>query len=90
MSKSPASNDFPFRQSQHYRVIKEWYRNGTTFEVGQEFSYEGSTYNHYDDIEICFFKHLKEGYTLSWPCHALELHSWKEYFEKIEYQKSKG
>ena len=84
MSKSPASNDFPFRQSQHYRVIKEWYRNGTTFEVGQELAYADLIYNHYDDVKIFCFKDVKRGYELRWPCSVHELDSWKEYFEKIK------
>jgi hypothetical protein len=77
---------FPFKQNKHYRVIKEWYRHGTTFAVGQEFSFEYSDYNYYDDVEICYFKDLKQGYLLAWPCHSTELHTWKDYFEKIEYK----
>jgi hypothetical protein len=77
---------FPFKQNKHYRVIKEWYRNGTTFAVGQELAFDHSDYNHYDDVEICYFKDLKQGYLLGWPCHSTELSTWKDYFEKIEYK----
>lgn len=79
--------EFPFKQHKHYRVIKEWYRNGTTFEVGQVLSFDHSDYNHYDDIEICYFKDLKQGYLLAWPCHSMELYKWKDYFEKVDYKK---
>jgi hypothetical protein len=78
--------EFPFKQHKHYRVIKEWYRNGTTFEVGQVLSFDHSSYNHYDDIEICYFKDLKQGYLLAWPCHTMELYTWKDYFEKVDYK----
>lgn len=74
---------FPFKQNKHYRVIKEWYKNGTTFTLGQELAFIDSSYNHYDDVEICHFRDLKEGYKISWPCRVLELHVWKEYFEAI-------
>ena len=78
------SEDFPFKKNHHYRVIKEWYRNGTTFEVGQELEYTDLIYNHYDDVKIFCFKDVKQGYELRWPCSSYELDSWKDYFEKIK------
>jgi Leucine Rich repeats (2 copies) len=79
---------FPFRLYHHYRVIKQGAqsRGHGSFEVGQELSYDRSDYNHYDDIEICYFKDLKTKQELRWDCHSQMLDTWKEFFEKIEYK----
>lgn len=84
ISSQENSIDFPFQKNTHYRVIKEWYRKGTTFEVGQELVYADLIYNHYDDVNIFCFKDVKQGYELRWSCSVYELDNWKEYFEKIE------
>lgn len=83
MSDQEGKN-LPFHQNKHYRVIKEWYRNGTTFEVGQELIFTSLIYNHYDDVKIFCFKDAKQGYELRWPCSVYELDSWKEYFEETQ------
>lgn len=81
---SNQSKHFPFSPKTHYRVIKEWYRNGTSFEVGQELIYDDFIDNHYDDVRIFCFKDAKQGYELRWPCSSHELDNWREYFEKIK------
>lgn len=83
MINDSTSYDKPFKKNQRYRVIKEWYRNGTTFELGQEIVYSNLIYNHYDDVNIFCFKDVKQGYELRWPCSVHELDSWKDYFEQI-------
>lgn len=79
---------FPFRLYHHYRVIKlgAHSRADGSFKVGQELSYDRSDYNHYDDIEICYFKDLKTKKEFRWDCYSQMLDTWKDFFEKIEYK----
>jgi Leucine-rich repeat (LRR) protein len=78
----------PFRKYHHYRVIQEGVetRGQHPFVLGQELAFVGSDYNHYDGIEICYFKDLKTGISLRWDCYSQALDSWSDHFEKIEFK----
>ena len=56
------------------------------FLEGQELSFDGSDYNHYDSVEICFFRDLKTKKRLQWDISTHEFGTWNQYFEKIEYK----
>jgi hypothetical protein len=81
--------DFPFKTLTLYKVKQTFKspRSGHTFEQSQQLTYQGSTLNHYEGIEICIFKDFISQETLVWHADELQLAAWNSFFEVVPFPK---
>lgn len=78
---------FPFRTLKLYRVKQGFtsLRSNDEFTEGRRLTYEGSTLNHYDGIEICTFRDFDNGAKLVLHADDMMLGRTSDYFEEIPF-----
>ncbi|MBX9853211.1 MAG: hypothetical protein K2X86_15815 [Cytophagaceae bacterium] len=79
-----SSNAFPFKSGVLYKVKKDFhFPSGDAFIKDDLLFYVCSDYNHYDGIEIYFFRDKLSTKLLRWEIRDEELDSWKDYMEAV-------
>lgn len=77
-----STKKFPFKSIILYKVKKDFHFPSSDFFLKDELLYYvRSEYNHYDGIEICFFRDKQSTKLLRWSMNDHELRSWQEYLE---------
>ena len=78
------SNTFPFKSGILYKVKKDFhFPSCDAFIKDELLFYVRSDYNHYDGIEICFFRDKLSTKLLRWKIRDEQLDSGKEYMEEV-------
>jgi hypothetical protein len=79
-----AQKKFPFRTGILYKVKRDFqFQSSDLFIKDEILFYVRSDYNHYDGIEICFFRDRLSSKLLKWSLHDHELDSWEDYMDVI-------